>query len=88
MTLVIMPMLFMLKTRQQQKKHYPLLSCADVARVLKYCLPHRDFTFEEVMRQLEIRHRQRRSSIESAYRMQMQKSDSMDKILSYLISDT
>ena len=44
---------------------YPLLSCADIEELLSHFLPRRDTTEEEVLRQLESRHRYRQAAIES-----------------------
>ncbi|MCP4392773.1 MAG: hypothetical protein GY804_00620 [Alphaproteobacteria bacterium] len=38
--------------------------------LLKHFLPRRDVTVEEVLRQMEKRHKKRQSSIDSAFRMQ------------------
>lgn len=70
MTLVMMAMLFMLDQRIKNKKEIPLLSCADIATVLKSILPQRDVTESEVLAQLEKRHRKRQASIDSAYEKQ------------------
>jgi len=70
MALVMMSMLFMLETRLEQKEPYPLLSCPDIATLLAHFLPRRDVTEEEVLRQMEVRHRQRQASIDSAYARQ------------------
>jgi len=68
MALVMMAMLFMLKTRLSNKDDYPLLSCHDVKVMLAYFLPRRDTTFEEIQRQMEVRHKKRQLSIASASR--------------------
>jgi len=68
MALMMMAMLFMLKTRLSNKSDYPLLSCYDVKTMLAYFLPRRDTTFEEIHRQMEARHMKRQSSIDSASR--------------------
>ena len=68
MALVMMAMLFMLKTRLSHKDDYPLLSCYDIKVMLAYFLPRRDTTFEEIQRQMEVRHRKRQLSIASASR--------------------
>lgn len=65
MALVMMAMLFMLDERIQHEDTYPLLSCSDIEELLARFLPRRDVTEEEVIRQLEHRHRKRRSAIES-----------------------
>lgn len=68
MALVMMAMLFMLKTRLSNKNDYVLLSCHDVKVMLAHFLPRRDTTFEEIHRQMEVRHMKRQSSIDSASR--------------------
>ena len=65
MALVIMAMLFMLTERIRHKDTFPLLSCSDIEELLSRFLPRRDVTEEEVMRQLEYRHRKRQEAIES-----------------------
>jgi len=44
---------------------YPLLSCADIEELLAHFLPRRDVREEEVIFQLEQRHKQRQRAIES-----------------------
>jgi SRSO17 transposase len=73
MSLVMMSMLFMLETRLEQKENHPLLSCPDIATLLASFLPRRDANIEEVLRQMEVRHRQRQASIDSAYSRQLSK---------------
>lgn len=68
MVLVMMAMLFMLKTRMTHKDQYSLLSCADIVKLLAHFLPRRDVTVAEIIRQMEERHRRRQSSIDSASR--------------------
>lgn len=70
MALVMMAMLFMLTERIRHKKTYPLLSCADIEELLARFLPRRDVTEQEVVRQLEQRHRKRKRAIESHSRRQ------------------
>jgi len=72
MAMVMMVMLFMVEQRLLYKDQYPLLSCFDIAVLLCFLLPHRAITLEEVIRQMEVRHKRRRDSIESAYRKQFQ----------------
>ena len=71
MAMVMMVMLFMVEQRLLHEDQYPLLSCFDIAVLLCFLLPHRAITLKEVIRQLEVRHRRRRDSIESAYRKQL-----------------
>lgn len=70
MALVMMSMLFMLETRLDQKEQHSLLSCPDIATLLAHFLPRKDVAPEEVLRQMEVRHRQRQASIQSAYARQ------------------
>jgi SRSO17 transposase len=74
MALVMMAMLFMLEQRLVHKDSHPLLSCSDVISLLCHFLPNRTINSEEVLRQLEVRHRKRKASIHSAYRRQQQNS--------------
>ena len=69
-SLVMMSTLFMLETRMQHKEAHPLLSCPDIATLLTHFLPRKDADPEEVLRQMEVRHRQRQASIDSAYARQ------------------
>lgn len=65
MALVMMAMLFMLSERIRHKDTYPLLSCADIEELLSRFLPRRDVTKEEIIQQLEQRHRSRLCAIQS-----------------------
>ncbi len=65
MALVMMAMLFMLSERISHEETYPLLSCADIEKLLTHFLPRRDVTEEEVIFQLEERHRMRQKAMES-----------------------
>ncbi|MCP3957990.1 MAG: hypothetical protein GY719_09070 [bacterium] len=68
MALVMMAMLFLLRQRLTQSHDLPLLSARDVKILLIQVLPRRDVDPEEVIRQMQARHRQRQASIDSAYR--------------------
>jgi SRSO17 transposase len=70
MALVMMAMLFMLSERIHHKDTHPLLSCADIEELLAHFLPRRDVSEEEVILQLEHRHKQRQKAIESHSRSQ------------------
>lgn len=70
MALVMMAMLFMLKERIEHRQEIPMLSCADIEILLAQFLPRRDRDDDEVIRQMELRHRKRRASIHSAYAKQ------------------
>ena len=71
MALVFMAMLFMLEERVLQKDNLPLLSCSDIESLLRSFLPRRDVKQDEILRQMEKRHRKRQASIDSQYRKQM-----------------
>ncbi len=68
MALVFVAMLFMLKVRNEAGKAIPLLSCSDIEVLLAHFLPSRNMTEDEVIRQMELRHRKRKAAIESACR--------------------
>ena len=70
MALVMMAMVFMLSEKIKHEDDYPLLSCADIEDLLAHFLPRRDTTRDEVIRQMEERHRQRQNSINSHTRRQ------------------
>jgi len=70
MALVMMAMVFMLSEKIKHEDDYPLLSCADIEDLLAHFLPRRDTTRDEVIRQMEERHRQRKKSIDSHTRRQ------------------
>jgi hypothetical protein len=70
MTLVMMAMLFMLEEKVLNHGDTPLLSCADVEVLLASFLPRRDNDPDEVLRQLQVRHRKRQASIDQAYARQ------------------
>ena len=70
MALVMMAMLFMFKERVDQEEDCPLLSCADIETLLAHFLPRRDVDADEVILQMESRHRKRQASIDFAYAKQ------------------
>ena len=70
MTLVAMAMLYMLEERLRHCESLPLLSCTDIVELLGGFLPWRNRTLEELIRQMEVRHRKRQAAIDSAYRKQ------------------
>ena len=70
MTLVMMAMLFLLEERRLHQQSRPLLSGRDIRALLNQFLPRRDMTLEEILRQMEVRHRKRQAAIDSAYRKQ------------------
>lgn len=70
MALVMMALQFMLEERLYQKDVRPLLSCSDIEELLAHFLPRRDVTLDEVVRQMEVRHQQRKAAIEAAHAAQ------------------
>jgi SRSO17 transposase len=72
MAMVMMAMLFMVEQRMLFEHSYPLLSCFDIVSILKFLLPRRAVTLEEVIRQLEFRHKRRQASIDFAYQKQLE----------------
>lgn len=77
MALSLMVMLFMLEERQKHEIEKPLLSYSDIRILLSHFLPRRDVTTDEVMRQMDVRHRKRQSSIDSAQRIKENQSVSL-----------
>ena len=80
MALVMMAMLFILSERIRHKDTYPLLSCSDIEELLARFLPRRDVTKEQIISQLEYRHRQRQKAIDSYARRQKKLSASRQGI--------
>lgn len=70
MAMVLMAMLFMLQERLRHKETVSLLSCTDIVELLRFFLPRRDVTEEEVLRQLQVRHAKRQASIDCAFEKQ------------------
>jgi SRSO17 transposase len=67
MALVAKAMAFLLQERLDNASDRPLLSCRDVTSVLKQVLRGHQMTPEEIVRQMERRHRCRQQAIDSAY---------------------
>lgn len=66
MTMVMMAMLFMIEQRLHYQLEIPLLSCTDITTLLRSILPRRDVTMDEILRQLEKRHKKRQASTDYA----------------------
>ena len=71
MALSLMAQQFMLEERVRQKETHPMLSHSDIEHLLKAFLPRRDASPQEVVRQIEQRHRKRKSAMENAYLKQL-----------------
>lgn len=72
MAMVMLAMLFMFEVHREHKEDLSLLSCHDVVEVLRVLLPRANVTYEEVLAQLEERHKRRQASINSSYAKQLQ----------------
>jgi SRSO17 transposase len=70
MAMVMLAMLFMFEVRREHKPDLSLLSCHDIVEVLRVLLPRANVTYEDIVRQLEERHRRRQASIDAAYTRQ------------------
>jgi hypothetical protein len=70
MAMVMLAMLFMFEVRREHKSDLSLLSCHDIVEVLRVLLPRANVTYEDIIRQLEERHRRRQASIDAAYARQ------------------
>ncbi len=64
MTLVMMAMLFMVNEKILSHDERPMLTCADIEELLAHFLPRRDVGKQEVIRQLEYRHKMRKKAKE------------------------
>jgi SRSO17 transposase len=71
MAMVMLAMLFMFEVHREHKEDLSLLSCHDVVEMLRVLLPRANVTYEEVLAQLEERHKRRQASINSAYAKQL-----------------
>ncbi len=73
MSMVMLGMLFMLKERIFNREKIELLSCPDIIELLNLYLPRADATEEEVIQNMQRRHRKRRKAIEAARQKTRQK---------------
>jgi SRSO17 transposase len=71
MALVAMAMLFMLEEKTLHQEEVSLLSCGDIETLLRTFLPRRDIDQDEVIRQMEKRHRRRQASIDAAFNREL-----------------
>lgn len=75
MAMVMLAMLFMLNTKIEYEDSYTLISCNDIRELLSHFLPKRAITKKEVIRQMLIRHKQRKKSIQYHHKHKVNKSD-------------
>jgi SRSO17 transposase len=66
-TMVLLALLFMLEIRVENAEAYDLLSTTDIKELLIYFLPKRKTSEHEIFRQMEIRHKKRRNSINNSF---------------------
>ena len=65
--MVMLAMLFMLKTKTDYQENYQLLSCNDIRELLYHFLPKRAITKRDVIIQMLVRHKKRKRSIQYHY---------------------
>jgi len=66
-TMAMLALLFMLEIRVKNAEAYDLLSTTDIKELLIYFLPKRKTSEHEIFRQMEIRHKKRRMSINNSF---------------------
>ena len=71
MSLVCLAMLFLLKEKLRSVESIPLLSYRDLTELLDYYLPRRNYSEEEVLRQMQKRHRKRQEDLERRRKSQI-----------------
>lgn len=74
MAMCMLVQLFLMENKIKHANQCPLLSCADVRRLLQSLLPRRDVTLAEVVRQMMVRHKQRAASTASYRKKRRNKS--------------
>ena len=79
--LVMLAMLFQLRERMVHADEYPLLSSADIVELPRHFLPAGAITREEGHQQMQVRHRKRQASIDSAYRRQAPLEEPPERLL-------
>jgi len=75
MALVMLAMLFALQTKLKYSEKYELISSNDVRNLLVHFLPKRAITKEEVIKQMEERHKKRKYAIQYHLKHTVNKSD-------------
>lgn len=80
MALVMMAMLFMLRVRMTHAEDVPLLSCHDIRVLLSHFLQSRKTSTAEIIRQMDLRHKKRKSATEAKKRRQAAKARSSGEI--------
>jgi SRSO17 transposase len=62
MALVMLVLLFMTRQRMVLAEEHPLLTCHDIRCLLAFFLPRRAASEQEILRQMEVRHRKRQAA--------------------------
>ena len=75
MAMVMLTILFMLKTKIKYKDTCELLSCDDIRELLYHFLPKRAVATDEVLRQMEIGYRLLKYTILNFHKQKFRKSD-------------
>ncbi|RKZ35659.1 MAG: IS701 family transposase [Gammaproteobacteria bacterium] len=75
MAMVMLAMLFMLKTKIYYSDSYELLSCNDIRELLAHFLPQRAITKKQVIEQMKIRHKKRKYAMQHHKKPKINKSD-------------
>lgn len=75
MAMVMLAMLFMLKTKISNSDSYELLTCNDIRDLLAHFLPQRAITKKQVIEQMKIRHKKRQYAIQHYKKSEINKSD-------------
>jgi SRSO17 transposase len=71
MALVMMAQLFLLNERRRNRDEVPILTCADVVKLLVTFLPRKQRTYKEVLKEIQRCHNKRLAAMESARKRQL-----------------
>jgi hypothetical protein len=71
MSLVCLAMLFLLEEKLRSGQSIPLLCFRDLTELLDHYLPRRNYSEEEVLRQLQKRHRKRQEDLDRRQKSQI-----------------
>jgi hypothetical protein len=71
----MLAMLFMLQTKINHVERYGLLSSNDIRELLCHFLPKRTITKDDVIKQMEQRHKKRKLAIQYYLKHKVNKSD-------------
>jgi SRSO17 transposase len=75
MALVMMAMLFLTKQRMLHQGEDSWFSCRDIKLFLAYFLPKRQISFQEILRQMEVRHKKRRTASKNVARRKRKENE-------------